>query len=280
MNNSNSHRFDVKIWDNISRLFYALSGGLLTLLFPIVAFLTIGAVILLTSTIIYSSIRYSLLPKAIIHEPVYFNFATPEPVAKIDILTSNRQWVSIRDSNLETAQKSYFESSRSENGVDETALPVLSPSSSSSSTRSARQDSAVDYKRYLKPAATYTFHSTVLVAKSRRNVELGKFMISLRLFDSTSRVIATSSRPVVVPYQSPLSGALQTLFWFPLVLTGLLHVHEAHSVSVTFMDDFVEPGHMQPSTALVELTLSTAEADVVSTHLTVMPALYGITYVD
>jgi len=282
-NSSSNHRLEMKLWDNIIRLFYSLFGGLLTLLFPLLSLFAIGILILLTSTIIFSSIRYSLLPKAIIYEPVYFNFATPEPIAKIDILASNRQWISNRDSYLDSAaQKSYFESSSSSlpsssfssnnaQDIDEPRVP--SPSSSSSSSRPEQEE----YKRYFKPSSTYTFHSTVEIAKSRRNMELGKFMISLRLFDSTGRVIARSSRAVVVPYQSIVSSTLQTLFLSPLVLSGLSQRYEQHKVRVTFMNDFVEPGHMQPPTSLVELSLSTNEADVVSTHLTVMPALHGIT---
>lgn len=276
--NTNNHHFEFKIWDYTIKLFYSLFGKLLALLFPLLSLIAIGILVLLTSTVIYSSIRYSLLPRAIIHEPVYFNFATSEPVAKIDILESNRQWISNRDVQLESAQKSHFKSSSSFSSVDDVDDSAVSTSApSSSSFSSSRQDLNTEYKRYFKPSATYTFHSTIEVANSRRNIELGKFMLSIRLFDSTGRVIASSARPVVVPYQSPLSVTLQTLFWSPLVIIGLFRRHEKHSILVTFMDDFAEPGHMQPPTAVVELSLSTNQADVTSTYLTVMPALYGIT---
>ena len=110
-----------------------------------------------------------------------------------------------------------------------------------------------------------------------RNIQLGKFMTYVNIYDSDGIRLANSSRPVVLPYEAPSTLFLTSLLRFPWAFVGLLDPSEQYTINVQLINNFIEPTSGYPPTETIELSLSTNEIDVADAHLTVMPLLTGFT---
>jgi hypothetical protein len=198
------------------------------------------------SLLSYFAIYTYLLPKALVREPVYFDYSsTPLPTAKLSLLSMEKQWYYVGTKRL-------------------------------SSTMAAPEVKAV--RRFLHPGSRYSIDLSFSLAKSPRNLNLGKFMVYLTMVDSGGDSIAKSTRPVPIPYQSATSLFLDSWLKFPLRLLGFYQLEETSAVRVTVMNDYREPISSGGSTEVVEIQLSTEAVDVGEVHLTIMPVLGGITY--
>lgn len=71
--------------------------------------------------------------------------------------------------------------------------------------------------------------------RSRRSVDMAKFMVHFTTFDSTGDAIAKSSRPVVLPYESFENRHFSAIITFPfrMALRGLSFVEIV--IRVSFM---------------------------------------------
>ena len=201
------------------------------------------------SLFLYFGLYTYLLPKALVREPVYFDFTTkPHPSARIGLLSKEKQW-------------HYVNTKRHGLG-----------------SSSAEESGGSSLRRFLFPGFRYSVDLTFHLAKSRRNLDLGKFMVYLTMVDSSGDSIAKSARPVVVPYQSFPSLAIDSLTKYPLRLCGLYQLEETSNIRVSIMNDYREPLSAGASTEVVEMTLSTDAVDVGEVYLTIMPVLGGITF--
>lgn len=247
-------------------------------IFPLLSILLGIGVIVLISILCYVGLRYWLLPKAIINEPIYFDFAKIEPTARFNILSDNKQWSYIKDAkdvNVPTPNSPPFPNTNidSKDGEDQLLKNQLLYQQPHTNTK---------LKRFLLPGVSYIFDISLVVSKSARNMEVGKFMVFVRLFDSAGDAIAKSSRPVYIPYQSATTIFLENIFYFPLFLLGFreflgVPICSLHS-KMQLINNYLEPMSILPPTELVELSLSTSSVDVSEAYLTIMPSLTGFRY--
>jgi len=252
-------------------------------------------------------IRRALVPKALIHERVYFNYVYDPPRAQVNLLSANKQWNYINSRSGGAAATTVLGRS-DESNADELA----------SSYEYVKRDRA----RFLKTDSEYDIHGVFIVAKSDRNFDIGSAAVTLNMVDSSGEVVARSVRPIVMPYQSPTSLFLEAVTLFPCRLLcralfmGLQAVgggrrsssssssssrYAAHSgvggletttattieavqIWLDLMDGYREPVANMPATEVLELILHTPPTanahtlDVISAYVTVMPRLSGLVY--
>ena len=213
---------------------------------PLLIICVILTISLILSTLTYSFIRHQLVPSVLIREPVYFNFEQSKPSARINLLSDRKQW------------------STNGNGLSDTPTQV---------DQDAKSITVLP--RFLKSESAYYLYSTMHTTKSSRNREIGKFMLHCSLIDGTGGVVASSSRPVAMPYKSTLYTFLEDLVNFPFMYVGAIG-GDSSSIHVPLINNFIEPRYTKPPTEYVELLLSTNQADVSYATLTIMPALTGL----
>lgn len=228
-----------------------LQRGPRAILLPLVDLALRLVVAFFVSLVVYLILYSYLLPKALVREPVFFDYmAKPNPTARISLVSLEKQW--------------YYSNLKKSGGELGAGKGDVVP----------QQDS----KRFLYPGYRYSIDLTFNLAKSQRNLDLGKFMVYLTMVDSTGDSIAKSARPVAIPYQSLPSLVLDSITKYPLRLFGLYQIEEASSVCVPIMNDYREPLAARSSTETVELILSTEVVDICDVFLTIMPVLGGITF--
>lgn len=235
----------------ISQFVWASIIVTLKLAFP--AFLlTIAILVMVTfSILMYGVLKSWMLPKAVLAEPLFFDFTQTTPSAIINISSTQNQWYLVKDMQpLDCGQK----------------LTTICYS---------RKDALQN--RFLKSGTSYSIDLHLVLSKSPRNLLMGKFMLFLVLFDSSGGPVAKAARPVAVPFQSGVSLLMDAVAKYPFRLIGLIDSAETVPVTINFMKDYNEPLLSLPPTELLEFRLSTADADIMETRLTIMPSLSGIT---
>jgi hypothetical protein len=192
------------------------------------------------SIVIYVWIYKNFVPRPITQEKIYFNFDKEKPVAYINLMRDEKQWNRM---SIQTEQN---------------------------------VDALLSRKRFLKSGYNYNFDVRVLLAKSMRNFESGKVVLSLDVFDSTGRIIANSFRPIIMPYQSPIYIHLESFVLFPVRLAGFASHIDSTEYSVNMIDKFVEPGIAHPPTEGLQFTLSSPKIDLLSLEVLILPQLRGL----
>jgi hypothetical protein len=218
-------------------VFRRASSILIALIIPVLQLLAVMCLILVISVVSNLYFRRVSLPSALIHQRVYFNHLTNNPVANINLQHSLKQWTYLKNDLI------------------------------------VERDSR---KRFLKVDSLYDIHVVFSVHKSQRNYGIGTSAAVLSAVDSTGEVIAKSVRPVVMPYQSPVSLFLESVAFFPLRACGALEPSETVDLLVSFMIDYREPHAGLPPTEALEIALSVPALDISYAYLTVMPQLNGV----
>jgi hypothetical protein len=209
----------------------------LSIIVPIIQLLALLGLIVAISVIVNIYLRRVMVPKALIHERVYFNYVSESPTASVNLFSAGKQWDYMRDGAV----------------VD---------------TGTAR--------RFLKVDNGYDIHCTFTVAKSARNYDISTTPITLKMVDATGETVAKSVRAIVIPYQHPMSLLLESVTFFPWRATRYMDTAETADIWVNLMSDYKEPGPLMPPTASIELTLSVPAMDMSHAYVTVMPRLRGI----
>ncbi len=216
------------------------------ILLPILKIIIILCV-MITISITVTYISYiSMLPKALLKEPIYFDYSLKNPVARVSLLSLEKQWDYVK---LDSSQYETFDKI--------TSYPK---------------------KRFLKVNSYYSINVDFALAKSPRNYDIGKFMLYTSIIDSNGDSIAKSTRPVVIPYQSDVSNFLLYVATFPMKLLNFVPHMENNIVTIPVMNQFKEPPGSAPGTEFIELSLSLATPDIYEATLTVMPVLNGLTF--
>ena len=127
--------------------------------------------------------------------------------------------------------------------------------------------------RYLQSSQVYEISCSFSLSKSPTNLNLLKFMANLSTIDSTGSVIATSIRPVILPYQSFITLTSDAIIKWPFYVFGLSR--ESVVIPVLFMANYQEPPrHMSPTSSVV-MILSHG-ADVEAAAISIIPVVSGI----
>lgn len=177
-----------------------------------------------------------MVPKALIHQQVFFDYAMDSPTAVVKFDSTMKQWEYLRY-------------------IEEDVLPR---------------------NGFLRTTQTYDIHCTITVAKSARNFDISTTPVTLKLVDSAGETVAKSSRAIIIPYQHPFSLLLESLAFFPWRALQYAQRAETVDVWIDLMRDYKEPGGTQPPAEAIELTLSQPVMDISYAYVTVMPQLRGI----
>ena len=168
----------------------------------------------------------------LLREPIFFDYSQEKPSAKITLSAAEKQW-------------EYTDEKRNHN------------------THKNRE-------RFLRNGVSYVISMDVVLAKSSKNRELGKFMLDTRAIDSSGTSVASSSRPIIVPYQSKITKTLEGFVFWPFREMGLMKSSESIQVREELMNNYLE--NYKP-TDKFEFTLSTNVADIEGVYLSIFPRL-------
>jgi hypothetical protein len=130
----------------------------------------------------------------------------------------------------------------------------------------------------LKLQTKYQIDIIVRVAKSPRNQAIGKVMIRMNLLaETTSEVIATSSRPLIVPFAPMMELTLRSmLLVVPRMVRSILKYHTTwvsesdwtdhyDTVVLNMFNDYEEVAVLGYRTKYIELIVSNPEIDILET---------------
>jgi len=88
----------------------------------------------------------------------------------------------------------------------------------------------------------YIFAIDLHLPESDVNWSQGMFMIRIKLFDDNNRIAMNVAKPSIIRYKSPLTRIINTLFYWPLLVVGVMD--EYQTISVTLIEDFVEGSYL------------------------------------
>lgn len=209
---------------------------ILAALIPIIQLIAFLILIVVLSIIINIYLRRVMVPRALIHERVYFDYIAERPTATIKLHSAMQQWNYMKG-DMEDA-----------------------------STR----------RRFLKADSRYDIHAVFTIAKSARNYDIGTSPLTLKVVDASGDTIAKSVRALVIPYQHPMSLLLESVTYFPWRATRTWDMAETVDIWVNMMPDYREPVYALPPTEALEIALAAPVMDLSHAYVTVMPKLYGI----
>jgi len=241
--NPNNHQY---AFDALPRRTFL--GTVIPIIKQMILYAIVSACILLTSIAMYGMIYWIVMPEPYAAEPIFFNYNYdcrcahagvhadnrdhmeygPEypghlycpPTAAVDLTAMHTQWSAHVPSVPPLDMTSLFENNHKEEvNVDiKTAAP----------------------RRILHPNKHYVIQVALTLPESPQNKDIGMFMIEIKMRDSTAKrnLLASSSRPTMLPYQSTYVSMVRKSFsMIPLVLGAF---HEARTVVVECFDHFVE----------------------------------------
>ena len=254
------------------------------LILPIIQYAAVLCAIMVFSSVGYQLIRTTLVPKALIMEPLYFDYAQVPPIARVSLSSREKQWLYASDCVVHDGKKSklYEDNNPTMTNLNE-ALKDKDGNSIRGESNFACYGS--DRRRFLRAGFRYSIDVVFGLDSSSKNIKIGKFMVYTSVIDSTGAAIALSSRPVVIPYQSRVSRVLDALVKYPFRAIGILE-SEISKVVIPVMNEFQEPSEtfrtsiLQGSSLIsehIELRLSSGDVDVNNAVLTIMPKLNGLT---
>lgn len=264
----------------VSKVAWYFLRSIRNVLVPVIQYISIFLLMIVFSVLVYHLVNTTLLPKALISEPIYFDFAQSPPIARISMISREKQWYYAATCLLDENESGKRKDAPTIN--DSADVSERSRVKYSANTEAC---SGKGRNRFLRAGFRYSIDLKFNLATSSKNMNMGKFMVYAKVIDSAGDLVATSSRPVVVPYQSCVSLFLDSVVKYPLRITGLLPIAEASDVFVTVMNEFREPSEPSRSklpgvvltSEFLELKLSSAEIDMNDAKITVMPMLSGLT---
>jgi len=219
--------------DKLSRLWeFAVSA-----IIPVLQLIAFLVIIVALSVIFNVYLRRVMVPRALIHERVYFNYVAESPNAKIRLEAALQQWTYVK---------------------------------------TTPQITSGQQRRFLKADSFYDIHGVFTIAKSARNYDIGASALTLKTVDASGDVVAKSVRALIIPYQHPMSLLLEALAFFPWRAVGTLGTAETVDVWVDLMRGYHEPGHAQTPTESLEIHLNAPVMDMSHAYITVMPKLRGV----
>lgn len=223
-------------------------GTVIPIIKQMILFTIVSLCMLLTSVAIYGMLYWMVMPEPYAAEPIFFDYNYgcrsahagahandrnkmeygPEypgklhcpPTAVVDLIALHTQW--------------------------NAHVPSVSPLDMSSIIKNNHKEEAnkdvrvVAPRRILSPNKHYFIQVALTLPESPQNKDIGMFMIQMQMRDSTVKrnLLASSSRPTMLPYQSTYVSTVRKSFsMIPLVLGAL---NEARTVVVECFDHFVE----------------------------------------
>lgn len=215
-------------------------------IFPLIKIILILNILSCIAGISGYVIRNWLLPSAVVNEIIYFDFhAQPQPIASYNLLNIEKQW--------EYIDRKHVEDMTVNRGGHKKRI------------------------QYLTPGLSYHFDLELIVPLSKRNVDLNKFMLHMLIYDASGDAIAKSARPVVIYTQSDICRLFTSLWTYPLRMLGILPMSEGTYMYIPFVSDYKEPYLSNyPSTEVIDISISTHDADIDAAYLTIMPAMGSI----
>ena len=181
---------------------------------------------------IYYMIYKFYLPSFLLEEPVYFDFSQNLPQAKLNLLIPS-------DHSHQIISQSHYGQKLS--------------------------------RKFLRGGSLYSFSLKFYVAKSSRNQDIGKFMANISIYDKVDTLVATSLRPIIVPFHSKAVRLADSLFKFPYYFLGY---DETEEIEMEMLKNYREPTSDNTASAShVTISLNRADVDISKCSLTIYPEL-------
>ena len=104
-------------------------------------------------------------------------------------------------------------------------------------------------------------------------------MVSVSILNAANDTLASSSRPAILTYMSPIITTSLTLLNSPLVIAGFKK--EAETLFVPVMERFEFPSYRssRPSVALIQIATESNKIQVYSSKLIFVAQFEGVRYV-
>jgi hypothetical protein len=202
-----------------------------------ISFLVLGY--FLISTCLYAILYLVIMPSKHAVEKVYFDYnhlscsqerqelGTCSPTAIVDLTAIHTQWNAytpevVPSSTLfaSTVNEDCGISTRTDGSVDSTS------------------NTCPTTRRRLVSQKSYFINLALKLPESATNKNLGMFTVEMYLFDANLGLLASSSRPAVLPYQSAyVLNVRKSVLMGPLVLGA---VHEARTIVVECFDHYMD----------------------------------------
>ncbi|CAO3571866.1 unnamed protein product [Mortierella alpina] len=130
------------------------------------------------------------------------------------------------------------------------------------------------YGQFLRADQAYDISVNLLVPASKRNVEIGNFMVVVTLLRADGRVVRSSSRPAILTYQSTPLKLMRTAWKaVPLVLEWS---KEDQVIKVPLIENFVEDSSNPVTSA--RISISTPELQVYRSTIHIDAHFQGLRY--
>lgn len=210
--------------------------------YPIVRILFTCLAVMVMANMMYVALKVMFSPVGVVREEVYFDYLHEGgPTATIALATADQQW------QLGPAEP----------------LPSLCD----------------NHPTFFDKNTEYDVTLTFTLARSTRNLELGKAMVYSTLQNCRGEQVASSARSFHLPFQSSLVLQTDSLLRLPLYLANLFH--ESEAVQVVVLRGFLDASSssLLPALSLrVALSSNAAKMDIESTVLSIDPRPKGLAY--
>jgi hypothetical protein len=127
-------------------------------------------------------------------------------------------------------------------------------------------------KYQLLQSQVYSIRLTVALPDSPSTEEVGMFMSCINVTSASDELIARSCKSAVSDYRSPLLRTLDTLAYFPALVTG--YSSQKQILNIDYFDDF-QPDPHTPAHS-IHLEVLSNHIQVFSTHLHIEASLTGL----
>mmetsp|Transcript_18778 Transcript_18778/g.35043 ORF Transcript_18778/g.35043 Transcript_18778/m.35043 type:complete len:239 (-) Transcript_18778:628-1344(-) len=169
--------------------------------YPIVRVLFTCLAVIVIANIMYVALKVMFSPVGPLREEVFFNYLHESgPTATITLAKAHQQW---------------------QLGPADTLPPLCDT-----------------HQYFFDKNTEYDVSLAFTLARSARNLHLGKAMAHLTLLDCHGQQVASSARSFHLPYQSNLVLQADSLLRLPLYLANLFH--ESQTVRVVMLHGFLD----------------------------------------
>lgn len=179
------------------------------------------------------------VPRSIVKEVVHFDFRETSPRAVIKLDSNQNQWSYLKTVKEKETVESQFPS--------------------------------------LIRGVAYDLSAKIVFSKSPRNYNLGKIVLTTTLQDKSDESIAQSVRTVPITYRSYIITIVEELASFILHVFGYSGYSGTQDTTASLLTNFVEPSSPELATKTIQLELSTAEVDIHTAWIQIVPKMNKFT---
>lgn len=223
---------------------------LISIIIPSVQIVAVMCLVFFLSVILFWYLRSSWIPKAILHEPIHFDYSNSPFHASIALPSVEKQW---------NYAASKFGDPTNDVTTNVTTIAQQKPT------------------QVLHRGGIYDIDLVFTLAKSKKNYETATSPVKISMLDAYENLIAVSSRALVIPYQSDVSLFWEAIYLLPWRLAASMPIQEVVRVEVRAMSEYQESYLRTQATQMIRITMDRPWMDIQSATITILPKLSGLT---